>query len=153
MRFLRLGLLCVGALAGCGGGDNSAVDSGVDGSPVDATIGDAAMDSAAADGGSDANMNDTGTDAGTDAQCTALPDASFTCGGNTSLKCNESEYCIGGGIMNACEPNPSQCDCVETHDCACLTAHFVSPCDGGGGTFTCSNVNDAGDYWMLGSCL
>jgi hypothetical protein len=86
------------------------------------------------------------SDAGDAATCTPLPDASLTCNGSACSA--DTQYCLFGSVPNQCLPIPPECQCAETHNCACLLAH-ATPCDGG--TFGCTDFGGGQLWYSVGA--
>jgi hypothetical protein len=152
--------------SGAGGGDGARDIGDARGSGEDASDGghgpgleggdahaDDAGDGPAEAGSTDAKKNDDATpdaapdatsDAASDAQCTAVASFTFVC----PSACNgATNYCLGGGVPNTCEPIPAACQCAQTHTCDCLLANVTSPCTGG--ILTCTSTGTDGELNVL----
>jgi hypothetical protein len=95
-----------------------------------------------------AATGDAGHDSGvfvSDAACTPIHGNTFAC---YKDECNgATSYCLETGEAIGCMPLPSQCQCVETMDCACLQANVPKPCDAG--PANCEILDDGGLLWLI----
>jgi len=133
-----------------GGADTSVVTDGSassDGRGAEAS----ATDGGPEDGG-DGDAHEAPAEAGdaseppadaADAGCAPPTPLTTACG---AASCEyATEYCLFGSVPNKCLALPPECQCGETHTCACLLAH-AAVCDGG--IKSCTPYADGGELWL-----